>query len=170
MLHVLSALLQQGLLQVSLPFDLEHTFAAAFVLTMLQVIHADAVTESQYEAQANMILDDMAYRGSTPAKFRRSEPDNLKTSIKLWETCSNMAQGTRSHAGGAGGEQPKSAVDSQPENSAYLEPPNIYGLSPDQLRLAADMADVSNMSMGLEADWMDAWLWDGDPSFQNQRA
>lgn len=66
-----------------LPFDLENTFSSAFVLIVASVILPSSfcgqvtVGERKCKDAAFIILDDMIYRGSVPAKHRKVDLEQL---------------------------------------------------------------------------------------------
>ncbi|KAI1627521.1 hypothetical protein EDD37DRAFT_647191 [Exophiala viscosa] len=76
----------ENLADTFLPFDLEYCFSAASVLVLLDdVLHCTAV-EGGAKDLALQLLEDMASRGSAPAKFRRAQLERLRVASKhFWE-------------------------------------------------------------------------------------
>ncbi|TQN67216.1 Proline utilization trans-activator, partial [Colletotrichum shisoi] len=82
-LRILSALQSQHLLESFLPFDLEQTFSAAFVLTLMTAVPGLPTRNGEYVQTAFGILDTMMERGNVVARYRREELKKLQEMLHL---------------------------------------------------------------------------------------
>ncbi|PYH96245.1 Zn(II)2Cys6 transcription factor [Aspergillus ellipticus CBS 707.79] len=78
-LRLLDALVDEGLLESFLPFDLEFSYGAAVHLTMAGALLPDLVGQRNYSQQAHSILDEIISKGNRVAEIRKSELARLET-------------------------------------------------------------------------------------------
>lgn len=87
MLHILTALKDEGCLESFLPFDLEAVFIAAMVLVMARTIDVQLLEDhTLWTHMAYSILDDMAARGNLIASVRKRELRHLTEVLSHAET------------------------------------------------------------------------------------
>ncbi|KAH8736362.1 fungal-specific transcription factor domain-containing protein [Ilyonectria robusta] len=167
MIHILSALRQEGLLECSLPFDLERIFSAAFVLKMLHFLTPRLKSYRPLRSESNLLLDDLIDRGSIPARFRKSELVSLEVMMQTWtdEGPEIVDDGPSQES-----ERPQDTV-------LHSELPQLEGvetglgefeanfvdpnrMSPGHLLSLVEMVDVQEGATDSDMAWMDAWLWE----------
>ncbi|RGP63942.1 transcriptional regulatory [Fusarium sporotrichioides] len=141
-LRILATLQSQDLLELFLPFDLDHAFSAGFVLALISAVQPfpDAVCEPYFEATVN-ILDTLIAGGNLPARFRRQEIERLHDMLHLIDQ-----QESASHPNG---DQVTGFVAQQGEQ----------GISPSQLLNVTNMLDCCP-PLNLDLDAVNSWLWE----------
>ncbi|KAH7150352.1 fungal-specific transcription factor domain-containing protein [Dactylonectria estremocensis] len=167
MIHILSALRNEGILECSLPFDLERVFSAAFVLQMLRFLTPGFKYYQPLRAESNLLLDDLIGRGSIPARFRKSELELLELMIKTWmeEGVDVIQDASCNDEGGpeSSSRNPKflqlggAEVGLDDFETNFTDP---HGMSPGHLLTLVEMADVQGENVDTDMAWMDTWLWE----------
>ncbi|OHW94686.1 C6 transcription factor [Colletotrichum incanum] len=82
-LLILSTLQSQHLLESFLPFDLEQTFSAGVVLTLMTAVPGLPSHDSSYTKTASSIMDTMITRGNIVARYRKEELEKLQEMLRL---------------------------------------------------------------------------------------
>ncbi|KAI9041792.1 putative amino-acid permease [Aspergillus affinis] len=164
MLRILSVLQQQGLLGGALPFDLERTFSSGFVSVMLSFVGSNDKSQPSLYQPTCQLLDEFISRGSTPARFRKSEIELLQNMILQWNSTTSSADcNARDQAQGH-------LIEQQPETQSRDKPSDpieadrevgaTYDLSPGQILSLAEMVDVGGGHSQGDVDWIDGdLLW-----------
>ncbi|KAJ4120300.1 hypothetical protein NW760_007440 [Fusarium oxysporum] len=140
-LRILTTLQSQDLLELFLPFDLDHAFSAGFVLALISAIQPfpDSASESSFELTRN-ILDALIAGGNLPARFRRQELERLHDMLHLIEQQDIVPQlqGQDNDCNSVLGEQ---------------------GISPNQILNVASLLD-GHTNIGADLDDVNGWLWE----------
>ncbi|KAF5651872.1 transcription activator [Fusarium sp. NRRL 25303] len=138
-LRILTTLQSQDLLELFLPFDLDHAFSAGFVLALISAIQPfpDAASESSFELTRN-ILDALIAGGNLPARFRRQELERLHDMLHLIEQ-----------------------RDIVPQLQGQTDIPVLgeQGISPNQILNVASLLD-GHTNLGVDLDDVNGWLWE----------
>ncbi|CVL08360.1 related to positive activator of transcription [Fusarium mangiferae] len=138
-LRILTTLQSQDLLELFLPFDLDHAFSAGFVLALISAIQPfpDAASESSFELTRN-ILDALIAGGNLPARFRRQELERLHDMLHLIEQ-----------------------RDIVPLLQGQADIPVLgeQGISPNQILNVASLLD-GHTNLGADLDDVNGWLWE----------
>ncbi|CAF3543524.1 unnamed protein product [Fusarium graminearum] len=142
-LRILATLQTQDLLELFLPFDLDHTFSAGFVLALISTVQpfSDAMCDSCFDATIN-ILDTLIAGGNLPACFRRQEMERLHDMLHLIKQRERIS--------------PHPNVDQIPGFDAHR---GEQGISPTQLLAVTNMLG-SQPSFDLDLDTVNSWLWE----------
>ncbi|WXC67653.1 hypothetical protein SNK03_013468 [Fusarium graminearum] len=142
-LRILATLQTQDLLELFLPFDLDHTFSAGFVLALISTVQpfSDAMCDSCFDATIN-ILDTLIAGGNLPACFRRQEMERLHDMLHLIKQRERIS--------------PHPNVDQIPGFDAHQ---GEQGISPTQLLAVTNMLG-SQPSFDLDLDTVNSWLWE----------
>ncbi|GAA82994.1 Zn(II)2Cys6 transcription factor [Aspergillus luchuensis IFO 4308] len=91
-LQLLKALVDEGLLESFLPFDLEFTYGAAIHLTMASALVPALVGQRSSNQQAHLILDEIISKGNRVAEIRKADLTRLETLFEgLKERYANAA-------------------------------------------------------------------------------
>ncbi|XRM47773.1 hypothetical protein ABZX51_010736 [Aspergillus tubingensis] len=91
-LQLLRALVDEGLLESFLPFDLEFTYGAAIHLTMASALVPELVGQRSSNQQAHLILDEIISKGNRVAGIRKADLTRLETLFEgLKERYANAA-------------------------------------------------------------------------------
>ncbi|GLA71007.1 hypothetical protein AtubIFM55763_001287 [Aspergillus tubingensis] len=91
-LQLLKALVDEGLLESYLPFDLEFTYGAAIHLTMASALVPELVGQRSSNQQAHLILDEIISKGNRVAEIRKADLTRLETLFEgLKERYANAA-------------------------------------------------------------------------------
>ncbi|KLP04783.1 Uncharacterized protein Y057_6536 [Fusarium fujikuroi] len=140
-LHILTTLQSQDLLELFLPFDLDHAFSAGFVLALISAIQPfpDAVSESSFELTRN-ILDALIAGGNLPARFRRQELERLHDMLHLIEQRDILPQ-------------------LQGQENDRISVLGEQGISPNQILNVASLL-AGHTSLGADLDDVNDWLWE----------
>ncbi|KAK7413857.1 hypothetical protein QQX98_007274 [Neonectria punicea] len=163
MINILSALRKEGLLECSLPFDLERIFSAAFVLKMLRFLIPKLKYYRVLRSESNLLLDDLIDRGSIPARFRKSELESLEVMIRTWTEEPEQASQVQSSQSNQEPQQAPlapSAEVQQVEGDFQGNFTDPYGMSPGHLLSLVEMVDVQEGNLDSDMAWIDAWLWE----------
>ncbi|EKJ70473.1 hypothetical protein FPSE_09334 [Fusarium pseudograminearum CS3096] len=142
-LRILATLQTQDLLELFLPFDLDHAFSAGFVLALISTVQpfSDAMCDSCFDATTN-ILDTLIAGGNLPACFRRQELERLHDMLHLIKQRERIP--------------PHPNVDQIPGFDAHR---GEQGISPTQLLTVTNMLD-SQPSFDLDFETVNSWLWE----------
>lgn len=155
MQRILTALHQEGLIDICLPFDLDRAFACSFVAVLLTVVYPNAESSPTLYGESLAILDSLIARGSKPATYRKAELLQLNNMIATWYARhgANAPVQVQELSGEAGSE-----VIGLMYHSTEREGLGSGGpLSPEQLMSLADM--LPEPSTISNNEWMDSWLW-----------
>ncbi|CZR40469.1 uncharacterized protein FPRO_05369 [Fusarium proliferatum ET1] len=138
-LRILTTLQSQDLLELFLPFDLDHAFSAGFVLALISTIQPfpDAASESSFELTRN-ILDALAAGWNLPARFRRQELERLHDMLHLIE---------------------QRGIVPQLQGQADIHVLGEQGISPNQILKVASLLD-GHTNLGADLDDVNGWLWE----------
>ncbi|KAF5622700.1 transcriptional regulatory [Fusarium tjaetaba] len=140
-LRILTTLQSQDLLELFLPFDLDHAFSAGFVLALISAVQPfpDAAGESSFELTRN-ILDALIAGGNLPAQFRLQELERLHDMLHLIKQRDIMPQlrGQENDRISVLGEQ---------------------GISPNQILNVATLLD-EHTNLGADLNDVNGWLWE----------
>lgn len=144
-----------------LPFDLDHAFSAAFVLTMLSALQPfpEGRVDDTYALKANTILDHLVDSGCVPARFRREEFKKLRQLLP--DICD---QPDDSRAGGGGGSifDPQFLQeDVNPQLQSNLDPfPTVrQGVSPDQVLNIVNSFGAYDFDAYPDLLGDNTWMW-----------
>ncbi|KAG4268066.1 hypothetical protein FPRO04_04482 [Fusarium proliferatum] len=131
--------LSQDLLELFLPFDLDHAFSAGFVLALISTIQPlpDAASESSFELTRN-ILDALAAGWNLPARFRRQELERLHNMLHLIE---------------------QRDIVPQLQGQADIPVLGEQGISANQILNVASLLD-GHTNLGADLDDVNGWLWE----------
>ncbi|KAF5566727.1 transcriptional regulatory [Fusarium phyllophilum] len=134
--------LSQDLLELFLPFDLDHAFSAGFVLALISTIQPfpDAAGESSFELTRD-ILDALIAGGNLPARFRRQELERLHDMLHLIEQRDIMPQ-----------------LQGQ-EYDDRISVLGEQGISPSQILNVASLLD-GHTNLGVDLNDVNGWLWE----------
>ncbi|KAF2721570.1 hypothetical protein K431DRAFT_68644 [Polychaeton citri CBS 116435] len=91
-LKILHALRSHDLLDTTLPFQLEDTFASTFLLSIVQVIRPKNIADAQWHLAAHDILDAMITNRSSTARLRKAELEHLSQLLDSAKKTSEAAQ------------------------------------------------------------------------------
>ncbi|KAF5251001.1 hypothetical protein FANTH_3865 [Fusarium anthophilum] len=140
-LRILTTLQSQDLLELFLPFDLDHAFSAGFVLALISAIQPfpDAVGESSFELTRN-ILSALIAGGNLPAHFRRQELERLHDMLHLIEQRDIMPR-------------------LQDEEIDRIPVLGEQGISPNEILNVASLLD-GHRNLGADLDDVNGWLWE----------
>ncbi|RBA14930.1 hypothetical protein FPRO05_13146 [Fusarium proliferatum] len=131
--------LSLDLLELFLPFDLDHAFSAGFVLALISTIQPlpDAASESSFELTRN-ILDALAAGWNLPARFRRQE---LERHHNMWHLIEQR--------------------DIVPQLQGQADIPVLgeQGISANQILNVASLLD-GHTNLGADLDDVNGWLWE----------
>ncbi|KAK2592766.1 hypothetical protein QQS21_009538 [Conoideocrella luteorostrata] len=97
-LQLLHSLLNQGLLESFLTFDLEYLFASATLLCIMQVVLPDLVTDSSWRPLAALLFDNMINHGSVVARLRKSELESFEVMLAQLRTRLNRSDAAATSA------------------------------------------------------------------------
>ncbi|RKL43129.1 hypothetical protein BFJ72_g4542 [Fusarium proliferatum] len=138
-LRILTTLQSQDLLELFLPFDLDHAFSAGFVLALISTIQPfpDAASESSFELTRN-ILDALAAGWNLPARFRRQELERLHNMLHLIE---------------------QRDIVPQLQGQADIPVLGEQGISANQILNVASLLD-GHTNLGADLDDVNGWLWE----------
>ncbi|KAI6750497.1 hypothetical protein HG530_014778 [Fusarium avenaceum] len=140
-LRILTKLQSQDLLELFLPFDLDHAFSAGFILALISAIQPfpDVVGGSYFETITHL-LDALIAGGNLPACFRRQELERLHDMLHLIDQRDNAPQ-----------------FEGQENNNIpVLEE---HGISPNQLLNVASMLD-GHAYLNVDLGDVSSWLWE----------
>ncbi|KAG7419960.1 Patulin cluster transcription factor patL [Fusarium oxysporum f. sp. rapae] len=140
-LRILTTLQSQDLLELFLPFDLDHAFSAGFVLALISAIQPfpDAASESSFELTRN-ILDALIAGGNLPARFRRQELERLHDMLHLIEQQDIVPQ-------------------LQGQENDCISVLGEQGISPNQILNVASLLD-GHTNLGADLNDVNGWLWE----------
>ncbi|KAG8361153.1 hypothetical protein FVEN_g689 [Fusarium venenatum] len=141
-LRILDTLQSQDLLELFLPFDLDHAFSAGFVLALISALQPfpDALCEPYFEATVN-ILDTLIAGGNLPARFRRQEIERLHDMLRLVNQRETIAH------------------PHEDQTAAIAAHEGEQGISPSQLLNITNMLDCCP-PLNLDLDAVNSWLWE----------
>ncbi|KAM0279868.1 hypothetical protein ACHAO9_011494 [Fusarium lateritium] len=140
-LRILTKLQSQDLLELFLPFDLDHAFSAGFILALISAIQPfpDVIGDSYFETITHL-LDALIAGGNLPACFRRQELERLHDMLHLIDQHDNAPQ-----------------FEGQENNNIpVLEE---HGISPNQLLNVASMLD-GHAYLNVDLGDVSSWLWE----------
>ncbi|VTT60927.1 unnamed protein product [Fusarium fujikuroi] len=140
-LRILTTLQSQDLLELFLPFDLDHAFSAGFVLALISAIQPfpDPASESSFQLTRN-ILDALIAGGNLPARFRRQELERLHDMLHLIEQRDTLPQ-------------------LQGQENDRISVLGEQGISPNQILNVASLL-AGHTSLGADLDDVNDWLWE----------
>ncbi|KAL6884752.1 fungal-specific transcription factor domain-containing protein [Trichoderma evansii] len=139
-LRILTTLQSQDLLELFLPFDLDHTFSAGFVLALISAIQPfpDA-TDSYFETTMHL-LDSLIAGGNLPARFRRQELERFHEMLHLMNQQDDKSQ-------------------SAGQENDCIPVLGEQGISPNEILNVASMLD-GHSHPNLDLDDANSWLWE----------
>ncbi|KAG5665035.1 hypothetical protein KAF25_008769 [Fusarium avenaceum] len=140
-LRILTKLQSQDLLELFLPFDLDHAFSAGFILALISAIQPfpDVVGDSYFETITHL-LDALIAGGNLPACFRRQELERLHDMLRLIDQHDNVPQ-----------------FEGQENNNIPIL--EEQGISPNQLLNVASMLD-GHAYLNVDLGDVSSWLWE----------
>lgn len=160
--RILTVLRIEHLLEYFLPFDLEHAFSAAFVLTMAPVVLHEKNVDQDCRHELRLVMEDMVSQGNRPSEFRISELEALeKLQDFLW-----TADGEEAYTPIHTGANPEMSNlnymhdhDGQANNDRTgFE--GLDGLSPDHIWNIAQLLPYTHESTTSNDGWFEDWVWD----------
>ncbi|KAL1846922.1 hypothetical protein Plec18170_008890 [Paecilomyces lecythidis] len=159
-LRILSNLLEQGLLEIFLPFDMDAAFTSTISLLMAAAIDISVLQDhSPWSQRAYVIFDDMAVHGNLSARLVKSELKQLDDELAqlLMKGNAAMSLSTSTLCRPEHGSDFVDVIN--PVASGvynYSLEPSIteslgqhYELSPDQLMDLANSLDLNSLAWPL---------------------
>lgn len=155
-----------------LPFDLEQTFSAAFVLTLMTAVPGLPTRNGEYVQTAFGILDTMMARGNVVARYRREELEKLQEMLRLAQA--RLFQAAPAAGGDVMDSTDNLGLDTQsanvlPTNHVGQDVPGeggpatgstANGLASEQMLSIAGLLDWEPNVAALEDDQLAGnWLW-----------
>ncbi|PNP82158.1 hypothetical protein FNYG_04347 [Fusarium nygamai] len=140
-LRILTTLQSQDLLELFLPFDLDHAFSAGFVLALISAVQPfpDVAGEPSFKLTRN-ILDALVAGGNLPAQFRRQELGCLHGMLHLIEQRDIVPQ-------------------LQGQENDHISVLGEQGISPNQILNVASLLD-GHTNLGADLNDVNGWLWE----------
>ncbi|KAF5601770.1 transcriptional regulatory [Fusarium pseudocircinatum] len=140
-LRILTTLQSQDLLELFLPFDLDHAFSAGFVLALISAVQPfpDVAGEPSFDLTRN-ILDALIAGGNLPAQFRRQELERLHDMLHLIEQRDIVPQ-------------------LQGQENDHVSVLGEQGISPNQILNVASLLD-GHTNLGADLNDVNGWLWE----------
>ncbi|KNG82270.1 hypothetical protein ANOM_009869 [Aspergillus nomiae NRRL 13137] len=156
-LRILSNLLEQGILETFLPFDMDAASTATISLLLAAAIDPSLLRDhSPWSQRAYAIFDDMTARGNLSARLIRSELKQLDSELSQLAMKGNMATVLPTHAPRESreGDNPVAMVPpvESGEHSHSLGSKSAegfeehYELRPDQLMDLANSLDLNSLT------------------------
>lgn len=133
------------------PFDLEHAFSSAFVLTLASAILPSVVPEQVHESVTPSIFEYLVRKGSIPAQLCKHELDYLKHLLAPFSD--DHAMGVATSHNTRSSPQPIENLEN------YMPDTPCFGLSPTQMLSMADQLDRIEMASGADFLSPTYWLW-----------
>ncbi|GLA73544.1 hypothetical protein AtubIFM55763_004470 [Aspergillus tubingensis] len=187
-LRILTALRDQNLLEIFLPFDLENLFSSFFILSVISAILPDTLPDPSYRDMGYSLLDAMIERGNRVAQLRKSEVELLEELIAPLMRRQGRSTGigndntARPHLATPTSQGRERLTESvQPSGSGLLgeiggsgiPPPHEIseqddeipldwrglGLSLDCMLTAADQLNTNNLVLDAEREGLQTDLW-----------
>lgn len=134
-----------NLIELFLPFDLDHAFSAGFAISLLSILKPFSYSvDKAYIETAHKLLDTLIAGGNAPAAFRCQELDRLQDMLQLVR---QQCDGTD--------------VVPLPDQAdvSTLGSQESHGISPTNLLNIADIFD-GYVPLELDYDPAHTWLWE----------
>ncbi|PWY87284.1 Zn(II)2Cys6 transcription factor [Aspergillus sclerotioniger CBS 115572] len=145
-LQLLKALVDEGLLESFLPFDIEFTYGAAIHLTMASTLVPDLTGQRGSSQQAHLILDEIISKGNRVAEVRKTELARLETLFEgLKQRYTNANPISTASAETNDGEQTQ-VTDTMPGNNRQNENSQLPFL-PGDLNVSDDQDELPEIGL-----------------------